>query len=105
MRETVGIIIVVIIVVIIVAIAILFVFAQTRMGRSSGIVPLSHLKCNKCGTEFDYAWIPGVSFTSLRLLTFRYLRCPVCMKWSVFNIWNTRVDPKTHHCDIRVGPS
>jgi len=95
----------IIIVFIIVAIAILLVFAHRRMARSSGIVPLSHLKCNKCGTEFDYAWIPLASFTSVRLLNFRILMCPVCKKWSVFDIWNTRVDPKTHHCDIRVGPS
>jgi len=101
LRATVGIIIVVIIV----AIAILLVFAHRRKARSSGIVQLSHLKCKKCGTEFDYAWIPGVSFTSVRLGNSRYLRCPVCTKWSVFNIWNTRVDPETHHCDIRVGPS
>jgi len=83
----------IIIAVIIAAIAILFVLARTRMARSSCIVPLSHLKCNKCGTEFDYAWIPGASLTSLRLLNSRYLMCPVCKKWSVFNIWNTRVDP------------
>jgi DNA-directed RNA polymerase subunit RPC12/RpoP len=96
---------VIIIAVIIAAIAILFVLARTRMARSSRIVPLSHLKCNKCGTEFDYAWIPGVSFTSVRLGNSRYLRCPVCRKWSLFNIWNTRVDPETHHCAIKVGPS
>jgi DNA-directed RNA polymerase subunit RPC12/RpoP len=101
LSATVGIIIIVIIVVI----AILVVFAPRMMARSSRIVPLSHLKCTKCGTEFDYAWIPFVSFTSIRLVKWRYLRCPVCMKWSVFNIWDTRVDPETHHCNIRVGPS
>ena len=97
MSAAVGIIVAVIIAVI----AIIFVLAP----RLSGIVQLSHLKCTKCGTEFDYAWIPFVSFTSVRLGISRYLRCPVCTKWSVFNIWDTRVDPETHHCNIRVGPS
>jgi len=97
LTATVGIIIAVIIA----AIAIIFVLAP----RLSGIVQLSHVKCNKCGTEFDYAWIPGVTFTSIRLVTLRYFACPVCRKWSVFNIWNTRVDPETHHCAIKIGPS
>ena len=91
----------IIIAVIIAAIAIIFVLAP----RLSGIIQLSHLKCKKCGTEFDYAWIPGISFTSVRLVNSRYLMCPVCRKWAVFNIWNTKVDPETHHCAIKVGPS
>jgi len=97
LKATVGIIIVVIVAVL----AIIFVLAP----RLSGIIQLSHLKCKKCGAEFDYAWIPGISLTSFRLGISRYLRCPVCTKWSVFNIWHTRVDPETHHCNIRIGPS
>jgi hypothetical protein len=101
LRATAGIIIAVVIV----AVVILFALARTRMARSSGIVQLSHLKCKKCGTEFDYAWIPAASLTSVRLGNSRYFMCPVCKKWSFFDIWHTRVDPKTHHCDIRIGPS
>lgn len=66
---------------------------------------LSHLKCKKCGVEFDYAYLPGGSFTSIRLWNSRFLRCPNCTKWSLFNLTKTRVDPNTHHCELRVGPS
>jgi hypothetical protein len=97
LRATVGIIIAVIIAVV----AIVFLLVP----RLSRIVQLSHLKCVKCGAEFDYAWIPGGSFTAVRLVNWRYFMCPVCKKWSFFDIWHTRVDPKTHHCDIRIGPS
>ena len=91
--------------VIIAVLVTLFIFALTRVAHSPGILQLSHLKCKKCGTEFDYAWIPGVSFTSVRLGPSRWFRCPVCRKFSVFDIWDTRVDAKTHHCPIKVGPS
>lgn len=69
------------------------------------VIQLSHLKCKKCGGEFDYAYLPGGSLTSIRLGNSRLLRCPICKKWSIFNIVNTRVDPDAHHCEIRVGPS
>jgi hypothetical protein len=69
------------------------------------IVQLSHLKCKKCGVEFDYAYVPGASFTSIRLGNSRFLKCPSCGKWSIFNLSKTRVDPETHHCELRVGPS
>jgi hypothetical protein len=91
--------------VVVAAAVILFIFARTKRANLAGIVQLSHLKCEKCGTEFDYAWIPGVSFTSVRLLRWRFFRCPVCGAFSVFDIWDTRVDPKTHHCPIQIGPS
>jgi hypothetical protein len=92
-------------VVIVVAVVTTFILARTSQPRLTRVVPLSHLKCPKCGTEFDYAWIPGASLTSIRLAGWRILSCPVCRKFSVFNIWKTRVDPETHHCPIRVGPS
>ena len=91
--------------VIIAVLVTLFIFALTRVSHSAGIVQLSHLKCKKCGTEFDYAWFPGVSFTSVRLVNSRFFRCPGCGGFSVFNIWDTRVDPETHHCPIQIGPS
>jgi predicted RNA-binding Zn-ribbon protein involved in translation (DUF1610 family) len=69
------------------------------------IIQVAHLKCKKCGVEFDYAYLPGGSLTSIRLWNSRFMRCPNCKKWSIFNIWNTRVDPNTHHCELRVGPS
>ena len=84
---------------------ILVIFGLMRGARWAGIGCVSHLKCEKCGTEFDYAWIPGISFTSVRLGPSRWFRCPVCRKFSVFDIWDTRVDAKTHHCPIKVWPS
>jgi hypothetical protein len=42
------------------------------------------LKCPKCGAVFDYEFVPGASFTAVRLGTSRYMRCPVCLRFSVF---------------------
>ncbi len=89
--------------VIIAALVVPLIFVLAR--NSAGILQLSHLKCMECGTEFDYAWIPLVSFTSLRFGPWRFFRCPVCRRFSVFNIWDTRVDPETHHCPVKIGPS
>jgi len=88
-------------------IVVVVVFMAISRGRvAGGVIQLSHLDCPKCSGEFDYAFLPGGSFTSVRLGNSRYLQCPICHKWSVFNIWNTRVDPKTHPTGhLRVGPS
>ena len=86
------------------ALFIVFMYTMTRGPHSPAMLQLSHLRCEKCGTEFDYAWLPGVSFTSMRLGAFRFFRCPVCGRFSVFNICDTRVDPETHHCPIQIGP-
>ena len=53
----------------------------------------SRLTCPKCGKTFDYHWLPGGSFSALRLGTVRYMRCEVCRKWSTFNIVSTIVKP------------
>ena len=95
-----GIIIAIVIIVVVVSL-----MSVARRRGAGGAVLLSHLKCKKCNSEFDYAFLPGGSFTSLRLGNSRYLRCPVCHKLSIFNIWDTRVDPKTHHCERKIGPS
>ncbi len=58
------------------------------------IIKTSRLKCPKCGHRFYYKWLPGGSFTSIRLGTSRYMRCPNCKKWSMFNIWKTRTNKK-----------
>ena len=56
----------------------------------------SRLTCPKCGQSFDYDWVPLASFSAVRLGTSRYLECPLCHKWSTFNIWDTRVvNPRT----------
>ena len=51
----------------------------------------SKLKCPKCGHEFEYKWIPGASFTSIKLGKKRYMRCPECRKFSLFNIVDTKI--------------
>ena len=91
---------------IIIGVLVVIIFlALSRSKPGTGVVQLSHLKCTKCNSEFDYAWIPGGSVTSIRLGNSRLTRCPVCKRWSLFNIWDTRVDPKTHPAHLRVGPS
>jgi len=65
-------------------------------------MPTSHLRCKKCGVEFDYRWVPLVSVTAVRLGKYRYFRCPACKKGSTFNIWDTRINPDTHHCELTV---
>lgn len=51
----------------------------------------SHLKCPKCGREFDYDYVPGASVTAVRLWNRRYMSCPLCHRWSVFKLTETRV--------------
>lgn len=44
------------------------------------------LLCPKCGGAFDYEYVPGASFTALRLGNARYLRCPICQRFSIFRM-------------------
>lgn len=92
------------VIILIIGIGVLVLALVFRRG-GTGLVQLSHLKCPKCTNEFDYAWIPGASITSFRLGGSRLFGCPICHKWSMFDIWNTRVDPETHHCEMRIGPN
>ncbi len=61
-------------------------------GRSRG-VPGAHgvvrentLTCPKCNEQFNYQFVPGASLTSLRLGNRRYMKCPLCGRWSVIKI-------------------
>jgi predicted RNA-binding Zn-ribbon protein involved in translation (DUF1610 family) len=65
------------------------IFRRGRKLGTKGVVQRSHLLCPKCGREFDYDWIPGASFTAVRLGTGRYMSCPLCGKWSVFDVYGT----------------
>ncbi len=88
-----------------VVIAIFIVFFRLRRASPTGDYPLlSHLVCPRCGTNFDYSWVPFMSITAVRLLDSRFFACPLCHKRSVFNVWETRVDPRVHRCEIRLGP-
>ncbi len=65
-----------------------------QRGRSlgtPGAVQRSRLTCPKCGGTFDYDWVPGASLSSVRLGTGRYMACPLCRKWSYFDIYSTMV--------------
>ena len=54
----------------------------------------SRLTCAKCNKTFDYEWLPGGSFTAVRLGTKRYMRCPLFKKWSLFDVVSTIVKPE-----------
>jgi hypothetical protein len=47
-----------IVVAIVVLLIIILSLALFRRSPVGGPIPLSHLKCPKCGTEFDYAYLP-----------------------------------------------
>lgn len=61
-----------------------------RLG-TRGVVQRSHLRCPKCGAEFDYDWVPGAAIAAVRLGSSRYLACPRCHRWSVFPVYRTMV--------------
>lgn len=81
------------IVVVIIAVILVTSFVIFRVLPSKGYGYLSRLTCTKCSHTFDYRWIPGgsASFTVIRLGKKRYMRCPSCHKWSMFDVWSTRV--------------
>lgn len=60
--------------------------------KAKGLHYASRLAYPKCRSEFEYAWLPGGSFTAVRLGKLRYMRCPKCKRWSWFNIWSTRIE-------------
>lgn len=62
---------------------------------------ISHLKCPKCGGEFDLRWLPGDYFHQAGI--FYSVKCPICKKRSEFDVYDTVVDPNTHHCEITLG--
>jgi hypothetical protein len=68
-----------------------WVYLRNRAARSPGIVTRSRLTCPKCRRTFDYDYIPGASFSTVRLGTSRYMRCPLCRRWSRFELAANRV--------------
>ena len=63
------------------------ILAKGRRVGTKGIVQRSHLRCPKCQQEFDYDWVPGASFTAVRLGPARYMACPLCHRWSAFDLY------------------
>lgn len=54
----------------------------------------SILKCRKCGFRFNYSFIPGASVSAVRLGSSRYMRCPKCSRFGLFNLMEFGTDPK-----------
>ena len=60
-----------------------------RRNRTEGrgrLVTRSRLTCPKCHQTFDYDYVPGASVTAIRLGSSRYMACPICHKWSTFDL-------------------
>jgi len=53
----------------------------------------SRVECPHCHFKFNYEFIPGVSFYSIRLGTHRLFRCPNCKELHTFKITNFHSDP------------
>jgi hypothetical protein len=88
------------------AVAVIFwalILRRARRVGTKGFVQRSRLTCPKCHRDFDYDWVPGASLTSVRLGMSRYLACPLCRQWSIFNVYDTLVEraPATH---VNSGP-
>jgi len=79
-----------------VLIVVIGVIVYLLFPRVRGIHLTSRLICPECGKQFDYPWIPGGSFSAVRLGTKRYMQCPYCHKWSIFEIWSTRIKKREH---------
>ena len=68
-----------------------------------GVVRENTLTCPKCNKQFNYQFAPGASFTSLRLGTSRYMKCPLCGKWSVIKIIGPPVSPSDQTVETKKG--
>jgi hypothetical protein len=75
--------------------ALLLWIARRRNARTGerGFVQRSRLTCPKCHGTFDYEWVPGAALTAVRLGNARYMACPLCRKWSTFDVAGAPVPP------------
>lgn len=68
---------------------------RNREKGTHGFVQHSRLTCPKCQGVFDYGWIPGSALNAVRLgPKGRFMKCPLCHRWSVFDIWEAPVPPE-----------
>jgi hypothetical protein len=84
---------VVAVVAVILALYFLQIRRRNRRTGSRSYVQHSRLTCPKCQGTFDYTWYPGAALTAVRLGDDRYMACPLCHKWSVFNIMDAPAPP------------
>ena len=68
-----------------------WVYRRNRAMGSPGIVSRSRLTCPKCHETFDFDYLPGASLTAARLGRSRYMACPLCHKWSTFDLSAARL--------------
>jgi len=66
-------------------------YRRNRALGTPGLVSRARLVCPKCGGTFDYDFVPGASFTAVRLGTSRYMPCPLCHRWSTFDVSSNRL--------------
>ncbi len=66
---------------------------RNRRFGTHGVVQRSRLTCPKCHQSFDYEWVPGAALTAVRLGPSRYMACPLCHKWSMFDILDSPPPP------------
>jgi hypothetical protein len=73
----------------------LYALANRRNRRTGehGFVQHSRLTCPRCGQLFDYDWVPGGALTAVRFGKKRYMACPLCHRWSMFNVWDSPPPP------------
>ena len=76
---------------ILISVIIIVVVIYLLFPRLRGLHYTSRLTCPQCGNQFDYNWVPGGSFSAVRLGTKRYMQCPNCLEWSTFEILSTRI--------------
>ena len=66
-------------------------YQRNRTLGSPGLVSRVRLVCPKCRQTFDYDFVPGAALTAIRLGTSRYMACPLCHKWSTFDMTANRI--------------
>ncbi len=77
-----------------VALLIFFYWKVNRRNRAlgtPGIVSRARLVCPKCHRTFEYDFVPGGAVTAIRLGRSRYMACPLCRRWSTFDLSTNRV--------------
>jgi hypothetical protein len=67
------------------------VYRRNASLGTPGLVSRVRLTCPKCNQTFDYDFVPGAALTAVRLGTSRYMACPLCHKWSTFDMTATRL--------------
>ncbi len=73
-----------------------WVYRRNSALGTPGVISRVRLTCPKCGGTFDLDYVPGAAVTAFRLGRSRYMACPLCHKWSTFDMTRNRlpVEPR-----------